>query len=50
VFLLIISMFSVPNCLMVVVFLFKFQMSKINMLRSCKGSVYWMAPEVKVTI
>jgi hypothetical protein len=23
-------------------------MSKINMLRSCKGSVYWMAPEVKV--
>lgn len=25
-----------------------FQMSKINMLRSCKGSVYWMAPEVKV--
>ncbi|CAL4935480.1 unnamed protein product [Urochloa decumbens] len=24
----------------------EFQMSKINMLRSCKGSVYWMAPEV----
>ncbi|ONM08291.1 Mitogen-activated protein kinase kinase kinase 1 [Zea mays] len=22
------------------------EMSKINMLRSCKGSVYWMAPEV----
>jgi len=28
------------------VFLFKFQMSKNNMLRSCKGSVYWMSPEV----
>ena len=33
-----------------VVVSFNFQMSKINLLRSCKGSVYWMAPEVNDTL
>jgi mitogen-activated protein kinase kinase kinase 1 len=40
------ALLQTTNCLM-----FNFlaiQMSKINMLRSCKGSVYWMAPEVKL--